>query len=421
MNAIVYPSDLTGSIKIPSSKSELHRFVIAASLAQGNSFIYNVSLNDDVKNTILAMKELGATINFKNNILSIKGFNYEKKENIFFEVKESGSTLRFLIPLMSYFINNVTIKCGKELIKRPLYSYLSLYKEKIIINNEVIKLTGFVDKTIYKVDSSQSSQFISGLLFVLPLLNHDSEIEIINGLVSVPYVLMTIKTLEKFGIKIYFQKNNIKILGNQKYKACMHHIESDYSSACYLMTLGLFHNEIDCYKMKKNSLQADSLYYKFIKNLGGNISFIKGHIITRKSILHSINIDIKNCLDLGPLLIILLVLINEKACITSTKNLEYKESNRAYAIQEELKKFNVNIDVEENKIKLNGNYHIKNPNKIISSHNDHRILMSLIIFVLCSKTTATFENIECVNKSYANFFNDLFTLNAKIKIIKNKI
>lgn len=415
MQAIIKPSFISGKIKIPSSKSDIHRALICATLAKNqDSIIYNVDLNDDVKCTIKALKNLGAKIAYKNHIVTVHGFDYQHKDKLFFDAKESGSTLRFLIPLLSFFASELEIKGTKTLLSRPLSVYQNILKDNMIIKNNKILITKDFNQDYYQVDGSISSQFISGLLFFLPLIDHDSTIEIQKDFVSRPYVLMTINTLRQFGIDIILNDNIIHIKGNQEYKAVKYSIEGDYSSASYISTLGLFNDYVDCYYLDEDSLQADKEYLNIIEKMNGNIILSNKHLISKKSTLNNIDVDIDNCPDLGPLLIVLMLLNNANAHLLNTRRLALKESSRGLALKEELNKFSIDIDVHENDIYILGNQTIKTPSKVINSHNDHRILMALVIFALCSKIEITIDNIECVNKSYPKFFKDLIKLGAEI-------
>lgn len=418
MDAIIKKSFLNGNIILPASKSDLHRALICSALVKnGLSLIHNATFNDDINCTIEALKELGAEITIDNSKISIKGFDYQKKDKLYFNARESGSTLRFLIPIFSYFSDVVEIKLSESLKKRPLSIYKNLLKDSMVVFDNKISISNSFYANYYKIDGNISSQFISGLLFLLPLENHDSIIEVCNTFSSKPYVLMTINTLKKFNIFIDIKDNILIIKGNQKYQSREYYVEADYSSASYFATMGLFHKRIDCAFLNDSSLQADKCFIELIKKMKGNISFKNGHLITEKSDLVPINIDIDNCPDLGVLMVLLLVIINKKASLKNTKRLVFKECNRAMALKEELQKFNVCIDVLENEMIIYGDYKIIPPKESINSHNDHRLVMAFTTFAICQNLEIEIKNIECVAKSNPDFFKTLISLGANIEFI----
>lgn len=428
MKAVIYPSFASGEVRVPSSKSIAHRAIICASLAKKESIISNIDFNDDILSTVFCLKQLGADILINNNSIIVKkGIDInDLKDEVVLNANESASTLRFLIPLSSKISKKVTFYGSERLISRPHSIYKSLYEKEskeFIINKDNIVLKGNLDNTIFRVDGSVSSQFISGLLFYLPLLEKDSKIIITKEIESASYIDLTILVLNSFGIEIKKESNVIYIKGNQTYIARDYIVEGDYSQAAYFLVLGSLNGNIKLTNLNLKSLQGDKAILEILNKLNAKVENENDCLIVSKTSDFSKNLvfDLKDNPDLAPVLTILLSQINGEFCLTNVKRLKYKESNRITSIEEELKKLNINISHDENNIYIKGSTNIILDNDImLFSHNDHRIFMALAILgtLVKGRGKIIIEGVECINKSYPMFLNDLEKLNIKIDYIK---
>ena len=403
MNIEILPSVANGEIKAPPSKSVAHRLLICAALSDGVSVISDLDFNDDITATIECLKGFGAEINICGSVATIKGIDFSKAlKNIRVNCNESGSTLRFLIPL-STLISDETLFCGSErLISRPQSVYKTVFDKQgcclETASKTSIKASGKLKSGIFEMAGDVSSQFLTGLLFTLPLLDGDSEIRLTSHLESAPYVDITIDVLSKFGVKIEkTSSRTFYIKGNQTYKAKKLSVEGDWSNAAFLDAFNLLGGNVTVNGVSRSSFQGDKIYRECFK-------------ILRKC---SHTIDISDCPDLGPVLITAAVMCNGGKLI-GTKRLKIKESDRGASMQKELTKFGVNIIVNDDEIII-PDCELSPPIEEIDCHNDHRIAMSFA--VLCSKTGGVLKNAQCVNKSYPRFFDDIKTLGIQYKII----
>lgn len=398
-------SRLSGMAEFPPSKSDSHRLLIAAALAEGESKISGISLCEDVLATIESLRALGAEISLTGNAATVRGldiFHSVVKGEL--PVGESGSTLRFLIPLALMSGNEVVFVGKERLFKRPLSIYEEIAKKceaEFEISNNSLKVCGKIQSGEYRLRGDISSQFITGLLFALPLLDGDSKIIIQPPFESRPYVDMTVATLGKFGVDIRFEdENTIAISGNQKYKGGNFSAEGDWSGGAFLFALGLLHSDVKVAGYNANSLQGDKVcidYFEKIKN--------------GKAVL-----DISNCPDLGPVLFAMAAYFGGAEFI-GTKRLVIKESDRCAAMAAELQKFGAALEIYENStIVFGGNLHA--PSEPLFGHNDHRIVMSLA--VLCSIFGGEICGAEAVAKSYPEFFEIFSSLGGKIEILENR-
>lgn len=398
MNITIKPSVASGEINAPPSKSCAHRLLICAALANGKSVIENIGTNDDIIATISCLKDLGARIEIEGNKAVVYGIeNNSKKETVNLFCNESGSTLRFLIPVSLLFSNIAIFSGSDRLLERPqsvyeeLFSNMGCYLKK---EEKSLVAGGEMKSGTYKIRGDISSQFLTGLLFALPLLDGDSEIVLTTSLQSSPYVDITIDVLSKFGVDIKKSDNGFYIKGNQEFLPQNLSVEGDWSNSAFLEAFNLIGGNVTLKGMNEESYQGDKIYRNFFRELKKGIP----------------TLDITDCPDLGPVLIACAALCNG-AKLIGTKRLKIKESDRGVAMQTELSKFGVDIIVNEDEIII-PKTEIKAPKEILNCHNDHRVAMSLAI--LCSKVGGTLENVQCVNKSYPEFFDNIKTLGIQI-------
>ena len=400
MNVTIKPSVAIGEINAPPSKSCAHRLLICAALSEGKSVIDNIGTNDDIIATVSCLKELGAKIEIEGNKAIIYGIDIKrKKECINLFCNESGSTLRFLIPLSLLFSKTASFSGSQRLLERPQSVYEELFSEMgcyLKKGEKALEAGGELKSGTYKIRGDVSSQFLTGLLFSLPLLDDESEIILTTPLQSAPYIDITIDVLSRFGIEINKTNNGFYIKGNQKYIPQSTSVEGDWSNSAFLDAFNLVGGNVKVNGMNEESYQGDKVYRKFFSELKNGTP----------------TIDITDCPDLGPILISCATLCNG-ARLIGTKRLKIKESDRGIAMQTELSKFGVDVIVKEDEIIIPQS-EIKAPKENLYCHNDHRIAMSLAI--LCSKVGGKLENAQCVKKSYPEFFDNIKTLGIQIEV-----
>jgi 3-phosphoshikimate 1-carboxyvinyltransferase len=397
-------SKLSGEEEFPPSKSDSHRLIIAAALAEGESVISGISLCDDVIATIESLRALGADITLSGNVATVRGVDIlNTKACSELPAGESGSTLRFLIPLALMTGNSVRFVGKERLFQRPLSVYAEIAKKygaEFEISESALKVCGKIQSGEYRLRGDISSQFITGLLFALPLLQGDSKIIIEPPFESRPYVDMTVATLKKFGIDVEFEdENTIAVGGNQKYRRGNFSCEGDWSGGAFLFALGLLHPEIKVSGYDAISLQGDKVCLDYFEKITGG-----------KAVL-----DISDCPDLGPILFAMAAYFGEAEFI-GTRRLLIKESDRAGAMAAELQKFGAVLEIYENSVKVHGgNLHA--PSEVLLGHNDHRIVMSLA--VLCSILGGEIRGADAIAKSYPEFFEVFSSLGGNIEILEN--
>lgn len=409
---ILKNSKLKGEVSPPASKSILHRYIIAASFAKGISKISDISLSEDILATINAMKQLGAEIEINNRELLIDGsslFSIVKNNKIIIDCNESGSTLRFMIPI-SIIKNNEVIFCGKDsLFKRPLEPYFEIFeKDKIEYNfspdlEEKLYVNGELKSREYEVVGNISSQFITGLLFALPLLKENSTIKVIGELESKSYIDLTLNCLAKFGIK--FENRNyeeIKIYGSQEYKTVNMSMEADFSQIAFFYVANYLGANINIKNINLNSLQGDKVIMSLIEKL-------------KKNEDDEIVINGGNCPDVIPVFSLAAAYSNKKIKIENVARLRIKESDRLSITVQELSKLGFDLQEQGDSIIINyrNKTQIKKEKVYLSSHNDHRIAMMIAIASTFYRGEIVLDDADCVKKSYPNFWEVFSSIGGK--------
>lgn len=418
------PSKISGSVVIPPSKSLAHRGIIAASLAQGRSVVSNLSYSDDIIRTIEAMKTLGVSITSLDGEAHIDGVKELTRVNRTINCGESGSTVRFLIPIALLAKKEVEFIGEGRLAKRPLTPFYSIFNEqgiKFSHGEDDLPLTidGSLKPGVFNIRGDISSQFITGLLFTLPLLSEESTINITTDLESKGYLDLTLDTLDKFGITVI--NNNYKsfvIPGNQTYTSKDYRVEGDFSQVAFWLVSGLINEKISCKGMNLNSLQGDKAILDIINDFKGRLEAKDEDITTLPSETKGSVIDLSQCPDLGPIVTVLAALSKGTTKIINAGRLRIKESDRITAMRTELNKIGAKIAEEENGMIIEGVEEFTG-GVTLSAWNDHRIAMALAIASGRCKKPIIIDGCESVNKSYPHFWEDFKTLGGNFKKIED--
>lgn len=411
MKVQIFPGPCGGSVKIPPSKSLSHRAILCAALAEGKSVIRNIAFSDDILTTIEGMRQLGAKISASEDRLEIEGTagRFTPPSGPI-QCNESGSTLRFFIPVFSLLDQEVSF-CGKNrLLKRPQSVYEEIFSNQGIPyshTHEAITIGGRLHPGRYEVDGSVSSQFLSGLLFTLPLLQGDSELVIRPPFESASYVGLTLEMLARFGIRVE-QKDALHytVPGGQQYRACDYIVEGDDSQMAFFGVLGAINHTLCCTGLTENSKQGDRAIVEILRRCGAQVEAIEGGFRFHSGPLCAYEADLGDCPDLGPILTVLGMHAEGESRIYHAARLRDKESDRILAMETELKKFGVNIRSTRDEIWIHSISHYGTTEPLYG-HKDHRIVMSLAIAATLADRPVVIEGAEAINKSYPAFFEDL--------------
>ena len=400
MKASIRPGKATGTVTAPPSKSMAHRLLICAALADGSSRITGLDYNEDILATLDCLRALGAVCTVENDRVTVVGTdlrNAAPTQRLC--CRESGSTLRFFIPLALLCGRQAVFTGTEKLLSRPLGVYEKLCCEQgftFARTDDKLTVQGNLKGSTFYLPGDVSSQFITGLLFALPLTGEDSCIKITTPLESKSYVDLTVQALEAFGVKVIWQDGQtIRIPGSQRYTARDMRVEGDYSGAAFYCALNAFGGEVDIRGLASESLQGDKVCEAHIRKLcSGN-----GEI------------DLSDCPDLGPVLFAVAA-AKHGGRFVGTRRLKLKESDRAEAMAKELSAFGTKVTVEENSVTVEPvDFHA--PDRVLCGHNDHRIVMALA--VLLTLTGGRIEGAQAVRKSFPDFFEKLKQLGIEVQ------
>ncbi len=406
MDIKITPTKLKGTVHIPSSKSMTHRMIICAALADGKSEISNISFSKDIYATIDAMKALGADISVIGNTVTVNGIK-NKSASADIDCCESGSTLRFLIPISCALGTKATYFGQGRLPERPITPYLrELTKNGITFeynNTMPFVCQGQLNSGRYELEGDISSQFITGLLFALPILEGDSEIIMTSPLESKPYADMTIKCLESFGVIVSETENGYFIKGNQSYKAQNMPVEGDYSQAAFFFVANMLGSDIEILNLDSHSFQGDKKIVEIIENLCYNENEPIGF-----------NVNASDIPDLVPILGVLGTFCKNRSVITGAKRLKIKESDRLKTTSNAINNLGGKIEVTDDGLNIN---HAILTGGTVDSCGDHRIAMSAAIAATVCSEPVIIKNAESIEKSYPDFFRDYVNLGGKTDVI----
>jgi len=389
MKVKILPSKTSGEVSAPPSKSFAHRYLIGSVLSRGKCVIKNIADSDDISATLSCIEQLGGSVTKDGNIVTVIPTNEKQIENAVFDCKESGSTLRFFIPVvLATGAKNCTFLGSERLLARGIKEYEKLFENSDVTiksDEKSIEVNGTLSAGNYEISGEVSSQYTTGMLFALSVLDGKSMLKITGNAESRTYVDMTIKVLKDFGADITeTEKNFFEINGKGRLSPGEFTVEGDWSNAAFLIALSRLAGTISVSGLNENSVQGDKICIEAFETLDGE----------------NAEIDLKDCPDLAPILFSYAAYKNGGKFI-NTRRLRVKESDRANVMAEELKKFGANVKVYENSVEIEKTQ-LKPPIVPLCGHNDHRIVMALS--VLAAVFGAEIDGAEAVNKSYPDFF-----------------
>ena len=399
MIAAFRPCRLSGSIDAPPSKSMAHRYLIGAALCGETCRLSGFDYSEDNLASIDCLRALGAEITIQGDCVTVNPNGFMKAENPVLACRESGSTLRFFIPLSLCLGREVVLQGSQRLLERPLGIYEDLCRQKGFAfekKENAVKLCGRLNRGHYQIRGDVSSQFITGLVFALLYLGGESSIEIVPPFESRSYVNLTLSALKAFGADVDFVDDYHIVIRKSQMHAYCGRIEGDYSNAAFLDAFNHIGSHVQVGNLKADSLQGDRVYRDYFGLISEGTP----------------TLDISDCPDLGPVLFALAAMKNG-AVFTGTDRLKAKESDRGMAMHEELKKLGGGLIFGDNVITV-PKQELADQGEVLSGHNDHRIVMAMSLIL--SRIGGEIGDAQAVRKSYPGFFEDIKRLGAKVEV-----
>ncbi|MBR3076293.1 MAG: 3-phosphoshikimate 1-carboxyvinyltransferase [Oscillospiraceae bacterium] len=400
MNLIIRPSQAIGSVTAPPSKSMAHRQLIAAALGQEARAVENLEWSEDILATLDCLRALGASIERSDSAVTIGGLDpFAVEDGTVLPCRESGSTLRFLLPLALLSGRSVTFRGSERLLQRPLEPYERICAAQRLHydrQRDSLTIRGPLRADVFELAGDISSQFVTGLLFALPFLPEPSRITLLPPVESGSYINMTLAVLRNYGIRVVsVGRDRFHIPANQKYRPHPVKVEGDWSNAAFLQAFNFLGGKVRIRGLDSLSPQGDKVFAALIQKLR-----------QKKAVL-----NVSDCPDLAPILMALAA-AGRGAVLEGTGRLRFKESDRGVVMAAELAKMGIQAVADEDRIWVEDGT-LRTPTEPLDSHNDHRIAMALT--VLLSLVGGELQNAEAVAKSWPNFYDVLQGLGIVIE------
>jgi 3-phosphoshikimate 1-carboxyvinyltransferase len=411
---------LEGVVSAPPSKAYTHRMLIAASLSNGTSQIFNPLFSDDTQATLEAVKAFGAVTELHENRWTIHGQEKLKPPDHPIDCRESGSTLRFMIPVAALAPGPSTFLFWAPFERRPVAPLLESLKElgvesAVQSGSSVEVCGGGIRGGRTSMRGDISSQFISGLLFACPKAKEDTEIAVTTKLESKGYVEMTLEVLVKHALEgaVNNDLSRLWIPSNQSYIPCDHTVPGDFSSAAFLLAAAaVTSSRVIVKNLEYQTAQGDRAILGVLEEMGASVKIGNDSVDVEGGQLVGVDIDAKDIPDLVPVCAVLACYAEGRSEIYNAKRLRYKESDRLDSVSTELKKMGADIIVNEDGLTINGSCPLHGAT--VDPHNDHRIAMACAVAAFGAEGETKIQNVECINKSYPQFFSDLRLLGANV-------
>lgn len=400
------PSEISGTIKSISSKSDAHRLLICAALSKTETKIYCNVMSKDIAATICCLKAMGTDISVDGDVITVKPESFNKKAEL--DCNESGSTLRFLMPLVSALGIDATIKGSGCLPQRPISPLKEEMEKKGVIfhtdNHFPLHLTGQLQSGEYEIEGNISSQFITGLLLALPLLNGDSKIKLIPPVESKSYLDITVSVLKKFGIEIKEKENEYIVKGNQQFISPKEiTVQGDWSNASFFLCAGaLSEKGVTITDLDINSPQGDKGILDVLKNMGADVEVKVTEITIKKNKLNGITVDASDIPDAVPIISVMATACTGDTKIINAQRLRIKESDRIKSVVEMINSVGGNAEETDDGLIIHGGIPLKGGK--VNGYNDHRIVMSASILSTICENNVTITDGNAVEKSYPDFW-----------------
>ncbi|MCH5300090.1 MAG: 3-phosphoshikimate 1-carboxyvinyltransferase [Ruminococcus sp.] len=417
--AIITPSILKGEVTIPPSKSDVHRAIICAALSFGKSTISPVVLSNDIKATIACINSLGAKTQLEDNVLTVDATDMFKNKKAVLDCGESGSTLRFFVPVAAMGGVETEFVGHGSLLPRPIGIFADILPPAGVECETTgvlpLKIKGKLQSGKFEIPGNISSQFITGLLFALPLLDGDSDIVLTSPIESIGYINMTIYTMSKFGVKVETTDYGWHIKGNQHYSPNDYTTDGDWSQAAFFMCSGAINAETTVKGVNINSTQGDKEIAEILKRFGADVQINENSVTVKPNELNGIEIDARQIPDLVPILAVTGAFAKGTTKIINAERLRIKESDRLASISNALNKLGAKVTEKPDGLVIEG---VKSLNGgTVEGCNDHRIVMAMSIAAEKATDKVTVTDAFSINKSYPSFYEDYNKLGGNSNVI----
>jgi len=415
MRASIQRSEVSGKVRAPSSKSYTHRALVCASLAEGKSRITSPLTSDDIEATLDVVRKLGVQVNLNPDGWVVLGGDLgEPRVELF--CRESGTTLRFMTAVCSLVKGRSKLTAGPSLQRRPIKPLVDAFRELGVDcscegESPPVTVVGGLRGGKAEIRGDITSQFVSAILLVSSLAEEPVTLRLRTPLESKPYVLMTMDTQLRFGVKIDASKDlNVFRVERQAYSPAEYEVEGDWSSAAFLLASGAIAGEVEVLNLNPASLQADVRILDLLKTMGVRVRVAENVISVGRGELGALSAEVSDCPDLFPALSVLCSLAKGRSVISGVGRLRLKESDRVEAMTAGLRSAGITVASDADRVVIEGG---RPKAAVVDPRGDHRIAMAFgLLGLVCERIVV--EDAECVEKSYPSFWSDLVSLGAEV-------
>lgn len=415
----VKPFSPCGWFTAPPSKSESHRLLILAALSQTPAVINGLSRCADVAATIRCLRALGASIFFEGDSCRVTPSSLKRVPYAELVCGESGSTLRFLLPACLLLAEKAVFSGSGRLPTRPISGLIKALEDNgARFSGHALPFCagGRLKNGDYIVPGGVSSQYISGLVMSLPLLNGPSRILLNSGLVSTGYVDITLYAMRRFGVQVQRAQGQLVVPGPQRYlPVAGYRVEGDWSGASYLFAAAAISGSVACAGLPQVSLQPDRRIIELVRAFGAKAHWQAGRAVVAQAQLHGADIDVSGAPDLFPALAVIGAAARGKTVLYNAEGLRLKESDRLSAMEDTLNRLGANARAYPDRLEIYGCGRIKGGH--VDGRGDHRIVMAAAAAAAASESEIIINGADAIEKSYPKFFDDYRRIGGKAYVL----
>lgn len=423
MDKIFYPAHLSGTMAAPASKSEAHRRLICAGLSAEQTVLEGFQPSADTEATIRCLRALGADVGEEGSVLHLQGGMPRHDKLPLMDCGESGSTLRFFVPIALSLTGGATFRMHGQLGKRPMEVYRDLFVPRGVMWRmgvgadcaAELTVCGQMEPGAYVLPGNVSSQFVSGLLFALPLLPGDSTLQVKPPVESAGYIRMTLEALENSGIQVKEIGDFCwSIPGGQRYHAQSGRLSGDYSQAAVMLCGGALGHEITVTGLAPKTTQGDRAVLTHLAAMGAQISETEAGICVHGGSLHGAVLDMHDCPDIAPVLALTCQLAKGESRLKGCARLKLKECDRLAATVNMLNQLGGHVCVQGDDMVIQGVEHLKG-GTAVDACSDHRMVMLAALAATLCQEPVEVAGVEALNKSWPEFLHAYASLGGVAK------
>lgn len=404
MDLRIPPKVLNGIVRAPASKSAGHRALICACLS-GGGMVRGLQMSEDLSATLDCMRRLGAQAELDGDEVRVSAFTPTRGTVL--DCGESGSTLRFLLPIAAV-LGADAVFCGRgRLPERPYSALIEQMSEHGMSFDRAeglpLACKGRLGGGYYRLPGNVSSQFLSGLLLALPLAEEDSVIELTSPSESRSYVTLTVQTMREFGVDVREEAGAFRVFGGRQYLPSQFDVEGDYSNAAFWMAVGALGGDITVTGLKPDSVQGDMAFAEILSRMGASVEHAGDCVRVRRGRLTAVSVDVSQIPDLVPILAVVMAHAEGESKIFNAARLRIKECDRLHATAVNLAALGVHAEEGSDDLTVCGAKEFRSAR--VSGWNDHRMVMSMAVAGAFG-AGVEIEGCRAVGKSYPRFFED---------------